>query len=33
MPWNYDTSLDRVQKHLDGMGKIEVLPYTREMDL
>jgi hypothetical protein len=33
MPWNYDTSLDRVQKHLDIMGEIEVLPYTREMDL
>lgn len=33
MPWNYDTSLDRVQKHLDGMGEIEVVPYTREMDL
>lgn len=33
MAWNYDVSLDRVQKHLDSMGEIEVLPYTREMDL
>jgi hypothetical protein len=33
MAWNYDTSYERVKAHLDGMGEIEIKPYTREMDL
>ena len=33
MTWNYDESLTRVQKHLDGMGEIEIRPMVREMDL
>jgi hypothetical protein len=24
MSWNYNTSLNRVEKHLDDMGEIEV---------
>lgn len=33
MTWNFGVSDKRVQEHLDGMGEIEVKPYTREMDL
>jgi hypothetical protein len=33
MAWNYNTSYERVQKHLDEMGDIEIKPYSREMDL
>lgn len=33
MAWDYDRSFDRVQSHLDGMGQIEIKPYTRDMDL
>src|ERR1035437_3945963 len=33
MSWNYDTSLNRVQNHLDGMGEIEVEKLVRDADL
>ena len=33
MSWNYDTSLERIQKHLDNMGEIEVEKLVREADL
>ena len=33
MSWNYDTSLNRVEKHLDGMGEIEVEKLVRDADL
>jgi hypothetical protein len=33
MAWDYNTSHNRVKDHLDGMGEIEIKPYTREMDL
>jgi class 3 adenylate cyclase len=33
MSWNYQRSLDRIQKHLDSMGEIEVKKLTREADL
>lgn len=33
MSWNKKRSLDRIQKHLDSMGEIEVRKLTREADL
>lgn len=33
MVWNYDESYNRVSKHLDDMGEIEIKPYVKEMDL
>jgi class 3 adenylate cyclase len=33
MSWNYNTSLNRVEKHLDGMGEIEVEKLVRDADL
>jgi class 3 adenylate cyclase len=33
MSWNYNTSLNRVEKHLDGMGDIEVEKLVRDADL
>lgn len=33
MGWNYEKSLDRIQKHLDGMGDIEIEDLVREADL
>jgi class 3 adenylate cyclase len=33
MSWNYDTSLNRVQKHLDDMGEIEIEKLVRDADL
>jgi len=33
MSWNKKRSLDRIQKHLDDMGEIEVKKLTREADL
>jgi len=31
--WDYQKSLDRIQKHLDGMGEIEIEDLVREADL
>jgi class 3 adenylate cyclase len=33
MSWNYDVSLERIGKHLDNMGEIEVEKLVREADL
>lgn len=33
MAWNYTTSKDRIQKHLDGMGEIKVEKLTRDANL
>ncbi len=33
MSWNYNTSLNRVEKHLDDMGEIEVEKLVRDADL
>jgi hypothetical protein len=33
MSWNYNTSVNRVQAHLDGMGEIEVEKLVRDADL
>jgi class 3 adenylate cyclase len=33
MSWNYDTSLNRVQKHLDDLAEIEVEKLVRDADL
>ena len=33
MSWNYNTSLNRVEKHLDAMGEIEVEKLIRDADL
>jgi class 3 adenylate cyclase len=33
MSWNYNTSLSRVQAHLDSMGEIEVEKLVRDADL
>ena len=33
MSWNYDTSLNRIQKHLDDMGEIEIEKLVRDADL
>ncbi len=33
MSWDYQRSFDRIQKHLNGMGEIEVKKLTREADL
>ena len=33
MSWNHQQSLQRIQKHLKNMGKIEVSKLTREADL
>jgi hypothetical protein len=33
MSWDYNVSHDRVEKHLDSMGDIEVKPMVREIDL
>jgi class 3 adenylate cyclase len=33
MSWNYDDSLERISKHLDNMGEIEVEKLVREADL
>jgi hypothetical protein len=33
MIWNYDRSLERIQKHLDNMGEIEIEKLVRESDL
>jgi class 3 adenylate cyclase len=33
MSWNYNRSLNRVEKHLDGMGEIEVEKLVRDADL
>lgn len=33
MSWNYDKSLERIQKHLDNMGEIEIEELVREADL
>ncbi len=33
MSWNYNTSLNRVQAHLDGMGEIEIEKLVRDADL
>ena len=33
MSWNYKTSHDRVEKHLDDMGEIEVEKLVRDADL
>ncbi len=33
MSWNYNTSHDRVEKHLDDIGEIEVEKLVRDADL
>lgn len=33
MSWDYEKSLERIQKHLDGMGDIEIEDLVREADL
>jgi class 3 adenylate cyclase len=33
MSWDFETSLERIQKHLDGMGEIEIEDLVREADL
>ena len=33
MSWNYDTSLERIQNHLDNMGEIEIEKLSKEADL
>ena len=33
MSWNYNTSHNRVEKHLDDMGEIEVEKLVRDADL
>src|SRR6185369_13345766 len=33
MSWEYEKSLERIQKHLDGMGEIEIEDLLREADL
>lgn len=33
MSWNYDRSSERIQKHLENMGEIEVEPLSRDADL
>lgn len=33
MSWKYDTSRERIEKHLASLGEIEVEPLVREMDL
>lgn len=33
MSWNYNTSLNRVETHLQGMGEIEVEKLVRDADL
>jgi class 3 adenylate cyclase len=33
MSWNYDTSLERVQKHIESIGEIEIEDLVREADL
>lgn len=33
MSWNYDRSSERIQKHLETMGEIEVAPLARDADL
>jgi class 3 adenylate cyclase len=33
MSWNYDDSLERIGKHLDSMGEIEIEKLVREADL
>lgn len=33
MSWNYDESMERIQRHLDNMGEIEVQKLSREADL
>lgn len=33
MSWDYEKSLERIQKHLDGMGEIEIEDLVREADL
>lgn len=33
MSWNYDNSLERIGKHLDNMGEIEIEKLVREADL
>ena len=33
MAWNYTTSKDRIQKHLDDMGEIKVEKLTRDANL
>lgn len=33
MSWNYETSLQRIKKHLGGMGKIEIISLGRSANL
>src|SRR5438105_1611305 len=33
MSWNYDTSLERIQNHLDNMGEIEIEKLSKAADL
>jgi class 3 adenylate cyclase len=33
MSWNYETSLERVKRHLESMGEIEIEDLVREADL
>jgi hypothetical protein len=33
MSWDYEKSLERIQKHLDGIGEIEIEDLVREADL
>lgn len=33
MSWHYDKSLERIEKHRDGIGDIEVIKLVREADL
>src|SRR5260370_32544374 len=33
MSWNYDTSLERIQDHLDNLGEIEIEKLSKEADL
>ena len=33
MSWDFETSLERIEKHLDGMGEIEIEELVREADL
>src|SRR5258708_5029647 len=33
MSWSYDESLERIGKHLDNMGEIEIEKLVREADL
>jgi class 3 adenylate cyclase len=33
MSWEFEKSLERIQKHLDGMGEIEIEDLVREADL